>query len=257
MLIKILKKLITLVKIAFNNDYFFKLSRSQNNNEENLYLEYLSNFVRNKYFIEIGFHHLEFNCISLIKKNFSGLMIDGGRKTNIFLLKIIIFFLKKNINIKNSFIKVSNIVNIISNKKIGILSIDIDGNDYWILKEILKNNIFPEIIITEYNASFLDKAISIPYEENFSRKLKHSSGFYHGASLKAFYKLMKKFNYHLVKSIGGANIIFVNNEIKNKFNLNSFSHEEVYQECYLRNKWSKTNAEMQFEIIKHLEFIDV
>ena len=55
-------------------------------------------------------------------------------------------------------------------KNIGCLSLDIDGNDYWILKKIINENICPEVIITEYNASFLDKSISVPYDESFDRK---------------------------------------------------------------------------------------
>ena len=38
--------------------------------------------------------------------------------------------------------------------KLGVLSVDIDGNDYWILKKLLIH-FKPEIICVEYNASFL------------------------------------------------------------------------------------------------------
>ena len=95
MIIKFINKIIFLIKFTFDSELFYKTSKSQNENRENIFLDYLSNFIVNKSFIEIGFHHLEFNCISLIKKNFKGLMIDGGRPINIFLLKFIIFMLKK------------------------------------------------------------------------------------------------------------------------------------------------------------------
>ena len=142
-------------------------------------------------------------------------------------------------------------------KNIGCLSLDIDGNDYWILKKIINENICPEVIITEYNASFLYKSISVPYDESFDRKTKHISGFYHGASLSAFYKLLRAKNYHLVKIIGGANAVFVNEDIIKKTGLTSFLPDAIYEECFFRNKWSNTTAKEQFEIIKHLKLENV
>ena len=257
MIIKFINKIIFLIKFTFDSELFYKTSKSQNENRENIFLDYLSNFIVNKSFIEIGFHHLEFNCISLIKKNFKGLMIDGGRPINIFLLKFIIFMLKKKITILRKYLTKDNVLELISFKNIGCLSLDIDGNDYWILKKIIDENISPEVIITEYNASFLNKSISVPYDELFDRKIKHKSGFYHGASLLAFYKLLQVKNYHLVQIIGGANAVFVNENIIKKTGLVSFLPDAIYEECLFRNKWSNTTAKEQFEIIKHLKLENV
>ena len=113
----------------------------------------------------------------------------------------------------------------------------------------------PEVIITEYNPSFLNHNISIPYEEFFNRIEKHKSGFYHGASLKAFTNLLKKYDYSLIKCIGGTNAVFSKNSIKENKNITSYEAEEIYQEgIELRNKWSKLDANSQFEKIKHLPF---
>ena len=64
------------------------------------------------------------------------------------------FIIDKNIKVKNYFITKENLIKIINKKNIGCISIDIDGNDYWIVKEILNNKILPEIFVVEYNASF-------------------------------------------------------------------------------------------------------
>ena len=253
MIIKFINKIIFLIKFLLNPQFFFKESRSQNENQENLFLNYLSDFIIKKTFIEIGFHHLEFNCISLIKKNFKGLMIDGGRPINIYILKFIIFMLRKDITILKRYLTIENVLESIKFEDIGCLSLDIDGNDYWILKKIIESNIFPEVIIVEYNASFLDKSISIPYDELFDRKKKHKSGFYHGASLSAFYKILNSKNYNLVKIIGGANAIFVNDDLLKKTKLVKHTPDKIYEECLLRNKWSNLTAKEQFEIIRHLE----
>ena len=257
MIIKIINKIIFLLQIFFSNKLFFDVCKSQNNNKENIFLTYLGDFINNKNFVEIGFHHMEFNCLGLIEKNYKGLMIDGGRLTNILLLKIIFLIIKKKVKVIKKYLTLENIFQSIDFKKIGCLSLDIDGNDYWILKKIINDNILPEVIIVEYNASFLDKNISVPYDKNFDRKKKHYSGFYHGASLSAFYKLLNKSNYHLVKSIGGSNAIFINEDLFKKTSLKSYLPDEIYQECCLRNKWSNTTAIEQYEKIKHLEFENV
>ena len=65
-------------------------------------------------------------------------------------------------------------------KNIGILSLDIDGIDFWILKEIKDLN--PSIIICEFNPLFgKHKSITVPYKKNFIRKKEHSSNLYFGA----------------------------------------------------------------------------
>ncbi len=257
MIIKIINKINFLLRIFFSNKLFFDVCKSQNDDNENIFLTYLADFINNKNFVEIGFHHMEFNCLGLVKKNYKGLMIDGGRLINILLLQIIFLILKKNVKVIKKYLTLENIFQSIHFKKIGCLSLDIDGNDYWILKKIINENILPEVIIVEYNASFLDKNISVPYDKNFNRKKKHFSGFYHGASLSAFYRLLKKFNYHLVKSIGGSNAIFINEELLKKTSLKSYLPKEIYQECYLRNKWSNSTAIEQYETIKHLKFENV
>ena len=254
MIAKFFLKIYFLIKVILNNNYFYEIAKSQNNNQENIFLKKISNKIKNKSFIEIGFHHLEFNSISLIKNNFSGILIDGGRKINCFIMKMIVFFINKNVKVKNYFITKKNSIKIINKKNIGCISIDIDGNDYWIVKEILTNNIFPEIFVVEYNASFLNFPITVPYKKIFNRFDKHSSGFYHGASLNAFIKLFKKYDYKLIKTIGGVNAFFVKKRNLNFKNFKELSFNSGYREGFLRNKWSETNAKTQYKLIKKLKF---
>ena len=89
MIIKIINKINFLLRIFFSNKLFFDVCKSQNDDNENIFLTYLADFINNKNFVEIGFHHMEFNCLGLVKKNYKGLMIDGGRLINILLLQII------------------------------------------------------------------------------------------------------------------------------------------------------------------------
>jgi hypothetical protein len=80
--------------------------------------------------------------------------------------------------------------------EIDLLSIDIDGNDYWIWKAI--ECIQPRVVIVEHNSPWgADRAITIPYQENFVADLT-TPLYYLGASLPAFVKLGHEKGYRLV-----------------------------------------------------------
>lgn len=242
-----------------NPDLYFSLTKSQFNDEENIFITNLSNHVKNKNFVEIGYHYRELNCIGLIKKNFDGKLIDAdmGSSLNSLIMQIIIKRLKRNIQIIRRFINLKNIDDIFDMKNLGCLSIDIDGNEYWILKEILSKKLIPEIIITEYNASFLSHEITVPYEENFNIHKKHPSLWYHGASLAAFNKLLSEYNLSLVKVVNGTNAIFVNDKVLKESKLKKLTPKELYQECESRNKKGGNTAKDQYNTIKHLPLINV
>ncbi len=67
---------------------------------------------------------------------------------------------------------------------IGLLSVDIDGNDYWVLERI--DVVSPRILIVEYNSTFgPDLAVTVLYDPGFVRGEQHASWLYWGASLAA------------------------------------------------------------------------
>ena len=232
---------------------YFLITKSQNKNLENIFLKDISKHINKKTFIEIGFAYDQFNCIGLIENDFSGKLIDAAinDNLNISIMKLISKRIKKDIIVINKFIDLDNINEVFEEKELGCLSIDIDGNDFWILSQILKNQIMPELIILEYNASFLNHSISIPYDKNF--KFSHEIPFncYHGASLTAFHKLLQKYNYSLVKSIFGTNAIFLNKNLMKKTGYKSYLPDELYEECKSRNNSNNNNSKEQFETVKN------
>lgn len=252
---KKIKYILYLISIILNKKKFLNKISSQNQNQESNFLENFIKQIDNKTFIEFGFHPFEFNTINLMTNYYKGTLVDGNKK-NVFLMKLLNFFYGYNVQTIFKFLNRENVINIFK-KKYGIFSIDIDGNDYWIVEEILNKNINFELIIVEYNSSFLDKFITVPYDPCFNRHKKHSSGWYHGASLNAFIKLFDIRNYALVKTIGGNNAFFVNRLSLDKYNLKELKFEEAFEESKLRNQWSNTSAKEQFEVIKNLEFIEV
>jgi hypothetical protein len=136
-----------------------------------------------------------------------------------------------------------------------VLSIDIDGNDYWVWKAI--KTIDPRIVIIEYNASFgKTKSVTVPYEKNFNRYKKHKSGYYHGASLLALKKLGEEKSYSFVCcDSSGVNAFFLkkslaeNVGIKNQEVANVFTPQE--KRCLIMS------LDEQLNLINHLELIEI
>ena len=95
---------------------------------------------------------------------------------------------------------------------LGILSIDIDGNDYWVWDRI--NNVDPTIVIVEYNSVFgANRAVTVPYSPSFNRTAAHDSCLYWGCSVKALCQLAEKKGYAFVGCNGnGNNAYFVKKE---------------------------------------------
>ena len=118
---------------------------------------------------------------------------------------------RHNLTVENKFISQNNINTIIKiniPRKLGLLSLDIDGVDYWILKKL--SVLEPSIIICEYNSLFGQKAITVPYKDNYIRSNEHFSNLFYGASIKAFMDLLKKRNYFFIgTNSAGNNAFFV------------------------------------------------
>src|SRR5690606_10773581 len=130
-----------------------------------------------KVFVEFGVeNYTESNTrFLLINNGWSGLVIDGSRE-NIEFLKNDDIYWRYNIKAECAFITKDNINQILENNgiqgEIGILSVDIDGNDYWVWDAI--DSIDPAIVIVEYNARFgTGLAVTVPYDPDFIRAKAH------------------------------------------------------------------------------------
>jgi len=101
--------------------------------------------------------------------------------------------------------------------EIDFLSIDIDGNDYWIWKEI--SCISPRVVIVEYNHLWAyEKSVTVPYADNFKAEFSEYGSDYAGASLMAFIKLAKEKGYLYIGSNEiSTNAFFLRNDIQNKW----------------------------------------
>lgn len=217
-------------------------------------------------FIEFGVeNYKEANTrFLLVNNNWSGLIIDSSEK-NINEIKNSNYFWKYNLEVRNNFITRENINIIIKDSKlnkehIGILSIDIDGNDYWVWKEI--NVIDPIIVIIEYNSSFgFVNKVSIPYDKNFSRTKAHHSNLYWGASIEALKFLADKKGYKFFSTnSAGNNAYFVKESFYKKidFVLKKNSYEGKFRESRDKDGLKTfVHYKDKLDIIKDLTVEDV
>lgn len=204
--------------------------------------------IKNKTFIEFGVsNYLESNTrFLLLKDNWSGLIIDGS-DYNINFIKKCDLYWRHNLVAISSFITRDNINDIISKNgyegEIGILHVDLDGNDYWIWEKI--NVVDPILVIVEYNSVFGPiRNISIPYNNDFFRTKAHYSNLYWGASLGALCSLADKKGYYFVGSnSAGNNAYFVR-----KDRIGNFKHLSA-SEGYVESKYRESrdkNGKMTF-----------
>lgn len=130
--------------------------------------------------------------------------------------------------------------------EIGLLSIDIDGNDYWIWDAI--NVIKPKVVIVETNTVLGLENIVVPYDPDYIFPGKNPV--YHGASPVAINNLAKKKGYRLVGANElGFNFIYVRNGIADT------QLQEVSVESVLKHP-SVAEAHQRFEEIKDWEYVE-
>lgn len=218
-LLELKRNLWNTVPFTPNNWDEFGFKVFSQSNEDGL-IQYLISHIEipNKTFIEFGVDdYLESNTrFLLLHNNWSGLVMDGSEEKMKELRESVLGW-KYDLQAINVFITKDNINELISSRgfdqEVGILSVDIDGNDYWVWEAI--NCIRPYIVICEFNPIFGSEAnVSIPYKADFYRLREHFSGLYWGASLGAYVQLGKKKGYKLVCiNQLGHNAFFVREDI--------------------------------------------
>lgn len=138
--------------------------------------------------------------------------------------------------------------------EIDLLSIDIDGNDYWVWKAIDRVN--PRLVVIEYNASLGPRrAATVRYVPQFDRFGAHPSGYYHGASLAAMAKLGAEKGYVLVGcDSSGANAFLVRRDL-----MGGELRELTPAECFYphRRRIGAQSLEQQMAVTSMLEFVEV
>lgn len=188
--------------------------------------------IPHKTFVEFGVeNYTEANTrFLLINDNWSGLIMDGS-EVNMQYTRSDEIYWKYDLQCKAAFITAENVNELIASasfeKEVGILHIDIDGNDYWVWKAI--NVINPIIVIIEYNSLFgHEHPWTTPYNPAFYRTEYHFSNLLYGTSLCSACDLADEKGYVFVGcNSAGNNAYFVRKDKVN--NIKTQKPEEGYR----------------------------
>jgi hypothetical protein len=222
--------------------------------------------VPNHRFIEFGVENFtEANCRFLLhNRNWKGLVFDGN-ETHMAGLRRERLYWMYDLTAKTAFVTAENIDELISQAgfagPLGLLSIDIDGNDYWVWQAI--HVVDPAIVVCEYNPIFGDtRAISIPYDPMFTRFAAHHSGLCFGASIAALKHMAEQKGYVFVgTNANGINAFFVKKSLATPV-LESLDEVRAY--CSRHRDSRDESAELsfaggraRFDLIRECPVVDV
>ena len=234
-----------------NNHEYRKYSQ---NNEDRIIDHVFSKIKPNKInFIEIGFDYYENNSLNVFRKSNKILLIEAS-KDKCFVLKNIlsIFYPFKKRKILNTFVTKNNINELVNNfysknEEIDCISIDVDGNDYFLMEAI---NFMPKLIAIEYNFWLgKEKSITMPYQEDYS----WDGNIYCGASLLALNNLANKKNYSLIAIDSSCtNAFFTRNDLAHNFSL-----LDPIKSFKIPKKYNNNNLLLAKKYLENKSFINI
>jgi hypothetical protein len=172
--------------------------------------------IHSETFIEFGVgDYRESNTRFLLEHDsWRGLILDSGSAHLAYLAGTNLSW-RYSIDARSAFVTRDNINDLLTEMAgdVGLLSIDIDGNDYWVWEAL--SAVSPRIVVIEYNANFgHDRPVVVPYDEAFDRSRAHYSWLYFGASLAALCRLGAAKGYRFVGSNStGHNAFFVREDV--------------------------------------------
>jgi hypothetical protein len=246
------------------NDYEFRVFSQWG--EDGIIQHLVRNLdIPRKHFVEFGVEdYRESNTrFLLVNNNWSGLVMDASA-ANIQRITQDMIYWAYDLTPVQAFITRENINELLRKNnvtgEIGLLSIDIDGNDFWVWQAIEVIN--PIIVVIEYNHRFGPQAaVTIPYKENFDRNKTDLAPIYFGASLQALCWLAKRKGYVFVGcSSSGVNAFFVRRD-KQPPHIRELSPEEGYFEgkfCEMFDENDiKVDRNQEQELIMKLDLVDV
>jgi hypothetical protein len=196
-----------------NLRHFEKRIYSQNGEDGILEEVFRRVGTTNRFFVECGAQDGIQCCTRNLLENFSwtGVWIDCVTEHAVNAKSM---FEKFPVTIIERFLTAENIVSVFREAGVvaepDLMSIDVDGNEYWLWKA-LAEYYRPRVVITEYNATFGAKAEwVIPYDPQH----RYDGTAYTGASLNALAVFGKQNGYSLVGCEStGVNALFVRDDV--------------------------------------------
>jgi hypothetical protein len=197
-----------------------------------------------------------------------GLIIDSDRDL-VSKVKRLFQLWRGNIKIISLFVDKENLNDTLkkndSLEKLDLFSMDVDGVDYWLIKELPDK--ISKIFIAEYNANFgPNLEVSVPYIRDFDRTKYHYSNLGWGMSLKALVKLMNKKGYEFVGANSAkCNAFFVRKDLIKLIKINLPSTDDLSEHTDIKiNEGLNHNKQLAFyskkqkvEVMQEIEVVDL
>ncbi len=137
---------------------------------------------------------------------------------------------------------------------VDVVSCDLDGNDFHLTETLLDSGLRPKVWIAEYNARF---PVGVVWAIEYSDTHTWSGDDYFGASISAFAELFENRGYFPAAcSATGANVFFVSNEFRDRFQDIPQDLEAIYQPPLynLAPKWGHTPSARTLSSLKRPRF---
>ncbi len=171
--------------------------------------------LTNHFFVEFGAGNGLQNCTTaLLLQNWFGLWIENApANVQVISSKFSSFLVRHQLTFLKQFITAENIESIFREADIpaefDLLSIDLDGNDYWVWNAI--ENYSPRVVVCEYNGHF---GSDIKWVMKYNPQHVWNGSSYYGASLKSLELLGSQKGYQLVGcNLSGVNAFFVRQDL--------------------------------------------
>jgi hypothetical protein len=200
------------------------------NDEDGLTLEIVRRLgIGNGCFAEFGAEGLENNTLVLLASGWSGVWVGGQP------LQLHIPENTTRLAYVRDWVLRENIVRLartglekVRRDKVDLISVDLDGNDFYFCEALLSSGFSPSVFIVEYNAKFPPP---MKWKIKYDDKHVWDGSDYQGGSLATFNELFERFGYFLVccNSQTGSNAFFVKREFKSLFPEVPLDIESIYQ----------------------------
>jgi len=211
-------------KKIYNVNVFERRITSQNWEDGIIHAIFSVVGTTNKFYVEFGAEDgTECNTRYLREHNgWSGLLMDGGYEN-------------PAIGLRREFVTVENIEHVFAKynvpQQFDLLSIDIDGNDYWVWNAITHYD--PRLVVIEYNACLpYAPPRTIPYNPTFQ----WDKTDYYGASLSALVSLGIRKGYRLIATDSrGVNAFFIKQDLATA-HFDMRTPEELYRPAMFKGR---------------------
>lgn len=198
----------------------------------------LGSRIGERVFVEIGVGDgLECNTIALMSRGWRGAWISGQPISFTPATGGRLVFHETFLTLENLLPVFSAAIGEVGEHPAALVSVDIDGNDYYVCEALLAAGVSPAVWVVEYNAAFpADAQWVMPYQPDFV----WDGSDYYGVAIFSLERLFAEYGYFPVAcSAQGANVFFVSEQHRDLFHdvpsdLDALYQPPTYQ---LRHRW--------------------